>query len=418
MEFASGYLENKALEAELFPDKPANNTCIIITIPAFDESGIIFTLDSLCKCDEPPCAVEVIVLLNAPAVAGPKQLQRNTSTREEIREWNDNNCKGFIRVLVHDTGVRNERDWGVGMARKVAMDEAVRRFNTLKRNDGVIVSLDADCLVSHNYLTGIYDELYLNQYRNGCSIYFEHPFDGNMSDEHYNAIVLYELHLRYYYQAIRYSGFPGVYHTIGSALAVKAEAYVKSGGMNRRQGAEDFYFIQKLLPAGGFFYLNTVTVYPSPRVSGRVPFGTGPVINDIISSGKTEYLTYNPVAFGILKSLFEMAPYLYEAGESFVSDKFEQLSYGLKEFLNGNDWINRLDEIRRNTSSSVSFQKRFFNWFNMFRVVKYLNFMHSGGYLKKIPVVTAANEMLILTDQGKQSTNTTDLLNIYRNLER
>jgi hypothetical protein len=46
--------------------------------------------------------------------------------------------------------------------------------------------------------------------------------------------------------------FSYAYHTVGSAMAVKAYQYVKVGGMNRRQAGEDFYFIQKLVHSGNF----------------------------------------------------------------------------------------------------------------------------------------------------------------------
>ena len=44
-------------------------------------------------------------------------------------------------------------------------------------------------------------------------------------------------------------GYPDSIYTIGSAFAVRAEAYMKQGGMNRRQAGEDFYFLYKLTKA-------------------------------------------------------------------------------------------------------------------------------------------------------------------------
>ena len=35
--------------------------------------------------------------------------------------------------------------WGVGLARKTGMDEAVRRFNAINNPEGIILNLDADC---------------------------------------------------------------------------------------------------------------------------------------------------------------------------------------------------------------------------------------------------------------------------------
>ena len=70
---------------------------------------------------------------------------------------------------------------------------------------------------------------------------------GKFDDNSYKAVWLYELHLRYYKQALQFTGFPYYYHTIGSAFAVNAEVYCKQGGMNRQKAGEDFYFLQKII---------------------------------------------------------------------------------------------------------------------------------------------------------------------------
>ena len=92
---------------------------------------------------------------------------------------------------------------------------------------------------------------------------------------------------------------------MGSAIGVKALPYIKAGGMNRRQAGEDFYFIQKLVPAGGYFSLNSTVVYPSPRPSFRVPFGTGASITKLTESDEPLLLTYNILAFKELKIFFQ-----------------------------------------------------------------------------------------------------------------
>ena len=103
------------------------------------------------------------------------------------------------------------------------MDEAVHRFNRINNPDGVILNLDADCLVEQNYLKSVCNELLKKSDRAACSIYFEHPLSGNDFPENiYKFITLYELHLRYYFQGLAFSGFPYVFHTVGSSSAVKA----------------------------------------------------------------------------------------------------------------------------------------------------------------------------------------------------
>ena len=44
---------------------------------------------------------------------------------------------------------------------------------------------------------------------------------------------------------------------------------------------------------GGFFYLNSACVMPSPRFSGRVPFGTGPAVQEIVNNIRKDYDTGN-----------------------------------------------------------------------------------------------------------------------------
>jgi hypothetical protein len=253
---------------------------------------------------------------------------------------------------------------------------------------------------------------------NACSIYFEHPLSGtNYPETIFNYITLYELHLRYYFQALAYSGFPYVFHTVGSAIAVKALPYIKAGGMNRRQAGEDFYFIQKLVPAGGYFNLNSTTVYPSPRASARVPFGTGASIGKLSADKSSALLTYNILAFKELRTFFELIDIFFESGATELNNYFSLIPKGLKLFLNEKEWIEKMIEIKNNTSGLLSFKKRFFVWFNMFRIVKYLNFVHID-FFEKRPVDIAASELLETRGIIFKSKEVKDLLLYYREMEK
>ena len=266
MDFATRWLEERALFPELFAEKPDNKTGIIVAVPACDEPGIKDLLDSLALCEEPDCAVEILIVINAKADADEKCILNNRVCEQNIETWKTVNKNCFFRVFVFNAGQPAIKNWGVGLARKTGMDEALRRFNTIGNPGGIIACLDADCRTQSNYFVSIW-KAYRDRKTNGCSIYFEHPLSGNEYPEKiYKIITLYELHLRYYLQGLRYSGFPYAFHTVGSSMAVRASHYLRAGGMNRRQAGEDFYFIQKLVPLGGYFSLNTTTVYPSPRI--------------------------------------------------------------------------------------------------------------------------------------------------------
>ncbi|HPF03037.1 MAG TPA: hypothetical protein PLE95_07510 [Bacteroidales bacterium] len=416
--FATDWLSKKTLFPKFISEEPAPDTGIIAVVPAFDEPDITGLLDSLLQCDRPVCSSEVIIVINAPPGAGLKSLQNNSICAGHIEKWKHDNESCFFRLYAIDTGQSSMNDWGVGLARKTGMDEALRRFNAIGNPGGIIVSLDADCNVATNYFTALHHEFSSYQERNACSLGFEHPLNGtSYSAETYRHIVYYELHMRYFYQAMKYTGHPWVFHTIGSAIAFRASAYMKSGGMNRRQAGEDFYMVQKLIPLGGYFNLRSTTVYPSPRMSDRVPFGTGATISKLISEDKADFLTFNPYSFRELKDLFRCAGSLCGRGEEHLSQIYDSIPPGVKSFLPVMEWVEKMMEISNNTSSNEAFIKRFFMWFNMFRMVKYLNHVHRSE-LCKVPVAEAAAELLRMTGKRPDGTDALNLLLEYRLSEK
>lgn len=131
------------------------------------------------------------------------------------------------------------------------------------------------------------------------------------------AIMKYELYLRYYRLALEYTGHPHAYHCIGSAFAVRTLDYVAQGGMNKRQAGEDFYFLQKLIATGRYATLQSTQVYPSPRFSGRTPFGTGQAVRQIVQESG-HFRVYHPQAFRDLKCFFQGISTLYKVDEAGV----------------------------------------------------------------------------------------------------
>jgi hypothetical protein len=418
MDFATLWLDKRALFPELIVEEPDKQTGIIVVVPAFNEPGINVLLDSLALCEKPQCRTEVIIVVNAPVDAPKECMLNNKKCVENIKSWKKENKNCFFRLFVFNAGQPSITGWGVGLARKTGMDEALRRFNKIGKSDGVIVSLDADCKVEKNYFTAICEDLLKKKNRSACSIYFEHPLSGNDFPENLlKNIVQYELHLRYLLQGLIWSGFPNAFHTVGSAIAFKAIQYVKAGGMNRKQAGEDFYFILKLVPQGGYFALNTTTVYPSPRESYRVPFGTGPMMARLMDNHGEKLRTYNIDAFRELRLLFSTAGELFHSGSSEVENYYEILPPGLKSFTGKKEWLTKIEEIKNNTSSEESFLKRFFGWFSMFRIVKYLNFVHTDMFEKQ-PVAESATTLLSITGQKINSEDPRELLIYFRNMEK
>ncbi len=64
---------------------------------------------------------------------------------------------------------------------------------------------------------------------------------------------------------------------------------------------------------------------------------------------------------------------------------YQELPKGIMQFISPEEWTLKLREIKGNTSGIQSFRKRFFGWFNLFRIVKYLNSIHNS-FMEKKPV--------------------------------
>jgi len=184
---------------------------------------------------------------------------------------------------------------------------------------------------------------------------------------------------------------------------------VKQGGMNRRQAGEDFYFLQKISWLGQVTELTGVTVHPSPRLSDRVPFGTGKAIGDYVANGRLA--TYPLQAYRDAQWLLGQVGALWETGRP--SDAPPE---AMARFL-GEPFIGSIvPEIRANSSDFGAFRKRFFRWFNAFRLMKFLNFARDEIH-SPAKVEVAATKLLEWLEQPRQdSGSAVELLRQFRRL--
>ncbi len=367
----SYYFQRFGFCPQQIAEPPQPNLGLVVVIPVFNEPNALAAVEALWRAERPQGAVEVIVVVNSGEEADTEVRERNARTLAEISLWSREDCDRYFRVhLLHFPNLP-QKHAGVGLARKIGMDEALLRLDTVNRLDGVIACSDADSSCDANYLVEVERFFATHSRSPGCSIYFEHPLEGSEDRKIYDAIALYELHLRYYVQALRVAGFPHAFHTIGSSMAVRADAYMKQGGMNRRQAGEDFYFLHKIIPLGHFGEINTTRVIPSPRASDRVPFGTGRAVRDYLATGRFE--TYPFKAFCDLRELFGRI-------REKTLDSNAIAIPPLREFLEQQLFNEALTEIRENTSTPEAFCKRFFRWFDGFRAMKYIHHARDTAY--------------------------------------
>lgn len=368
------------------PEKIKPDTFLSVVIPCYNEPDLLRTLQSLFDCNETLYPVEIIVVINSSETDIEEVLEQNNKTLNDAALWMSNHKKEKINFLILNAPNLPAKHAGVGLARKIGMDCAALRFNEIAKADGIIVCLDADCTVASNYFCELENHFIKNKIATGCSIYFEHPLDGELPVQNYNAITDYELFLRYYRFSLFYTGFPYHFHTIGSSMTVRNSVYQKQGGMNRRKAGEDFYFLHKVFPLGNFTELNTTCVYPSARESMRVPFGTGSAVTKILkqeSNGPEEYKSYNFNIFKDLKKLFDVVHTFYALTVEEVLTEVNKLPDSVRTYLLENHISEKIIEMQNNSASPIQFLNRLWRWFDGFMVLKYVHFARDNFYVNE-----------------------------------
>jgi hypothetical protein len=193
-------------------------------------------------------------------------------------------------------------------------------------------------------------------------------------------------------------------------MAVRCDAYQQQGGMNRRQAGEDFYFLHKFIPLGGFAEITATTVVPSPRPSHRVPFGTGRAVGEILRNGG-QCATYSPRSFEDLRAFLQFD----FCEETNVERLCGRLPESIRSFLELQSFGKKLAEIQLNTGTTEAFRKRFWRWFDAFMVMKFVHFAREN-YHPDVEVAVAASWLAGLLGLP-DTVGPTALLKLFRQAE-
>ena len=352
---------------------------LIAVIPCYDEPELRTTLESLLKCAPTKGNLLTAVIINSSVRCSENVIEQNRKTYQEVLHFaqQNNNKKISFFPLIFEKLPRKHA--GVGLARKIGMDLSIVHFLNNNNPNGIIISLDADCKVSPNFLTAI-EQSYQKNDKLCCTIQNFHHLPENKDQELENAIRQYEAHIRYFSRSLEIIGFPYYHHTIGSAFSVSARAYVKSGGMGRQQGGEDFYFLQKIFAFMQTRFLSDAYVFPSARFSDRIPFGTGPALQKILNNSEGKMMSYTFESFLQLKLLFNLKEFFYQNEIDEIEKKILSLHPAIAQFCLESDVLREIEDSKNNSASSHAFEKRFFHHFNAFKIIKFLNFSHEHHF--------------------------------------
>lgn len=274
-------------------------------------------------------------------------------------------------------------DLGVGLARKTGCDLALRWIHEGAISGPWICSTDADATLPPDYFkqlaTSAPDAV-------AAVLPFQHVPGKDAAID--NATTLYELRLHQYVLGLEYAGSPYAHHTLGSSLAVKAEAYAQVRGFPKRAGAEDFYLLNKLAKLGPITKTQGQCIALQSRPSDRIPFGTGPAVAAIARAERPgdEPLFYHPQCFEALRVLLLSMEALQQSPAPGLEDLL--ISHGLEPNLALHSRLNleamgiekALQHCRRQGKSPGQFQRQFHQWFDGFRSLKFIHAIRDAGW--------------------------------------
>ena len=412
-DIAERYFRRFGFHNKMIDSAPPEGMLLSIVIPCYDEPELLLMLNSLRACHPPKFPVEVLLVFNC-GVHEEEVRESNRHSLQAASSWAEEQQTEWLRLHCLWIDALPPKHAGVGLARKVGMDEALRRFAQLNYK-GMIVCLDADCRVAPDYLQ-VLEQVQTAHAPGSCTIHFEHLPEQVSGVALQQGIVYYELFLRYYVNALAYSGYPYTMHTIGSSMGARADIYALSGGMNRRKAGEDFYFLHKVVPLGDFYKVDNTCVYPSGRLSARVPFGTGKAQHDWLEDPQKKSLSYHYQTFCDLKIFLEAVPSLYQADDAQYCREVQVLPESVKNFVSEHNLEEVIKEIKANSSAFPTFYKKFFAWFDGFKALKFVHYCRDY-YYKEVELLEAG-QWLLKQFGSSAPREVSELLRLYRLLDK
>ncbi|MFT5636558.1 MAG: hypothetical protein ACI89T_002027 [Cognaticolwellia sp.] len=364
----------------------------VLVIPAFQETVQFIERFIDSTLAEQQCLV--VVVINQPDNDFGRQHQQDqidlarSITKQGAKIWqqdnlslidlnhvsrNENANSAILIVNRYNQPIPSEQ--GVGLARKIGADLAVKLFITGNVLSSWVHSTDADAYLPENYLSAHNsDSLKRKNAVATCCNFYHH---SNQQAIH-QANLRYENALRYYVAGLKYAQSPYAYFTIGSILSFDMLAYCQARGFPKRSAGEDFYLLNKLAKLGAVAYLADVTIKLDARPSQRVPFGTGPAVQNImqLTEQGQDYLYYRPEIFMALKVCLQAFESLWQYRQQselwFITlpENIQQAltDIGLRTFI-----------AKQKSAKQAQFDKQLIVWFDSFKTLKFIHALRDFG---------------------------------------
>ena len=341
-----------------------------VVIPACREPDLGRCLDAVVAASRSTRAL-VICVVNAREDAGVDTHRENAATLEQFH------CSGRPHALCSlsescDLLVVNRAEQGrylaekrgVGTARRIGADIALKLWERGGLSTGWIHSTDADARVPADYFQSPPDAT-------ARVIPFRHRTERT-------ALHLYELSLRLYVLGLARGGSPYAFQTIGSALAFRCEAYAQVGGFPEREAGEDFYLLNKLAKVGPVLRSAADPILLVDRDSDRVPFGTGPGARRVEAARASEggFRTYDPRSFRALGQWnHQLRRLAIHRAPATVAAEMQRFDPRVWSCLCDLGVEGALEEAVRNTRTERDLRGRLFRSFDAFRTLRFIHLL-------------------------------------------
>ena len=338
----------------------------VLVIPAYSERPA--TLTRLWA--EMPTDSLLILVINAPAYH-PKTLallahfEAFCTRPGPHASWQTSLQKHKAGLVVinrcHPGAYIPERQ-GVGLARKIGADIALKLINEGIVQTPIIHSTDADAHLPKDYFTQ-------TQPSDAAGWVYAYRHRLPTPEHLKTAMRLYELKLSHFTGGLRWAGSRFGHASLGSIIAVNAAAYAQVRGFPKRATGEDFYLLNKLAKIGPIIRHEGARVVLSPRLSQRVPIGTGTGVRALIDQNleKTP-LFYNPETFVHLQAL------LAALASAETTDAIKAIaSTKIQSYFTNSHCLSTFRKLESNTGRQAHFQRALLNWFDGFQQLKFIH---------------------------------------------
>ena len=271
-------------------------------------------------------------------------------------------------------GMELPHNMGVGMARKIGADLSLSamNFDDFRGGKNILLHLDADTLVEPSYLQETIHHFHEHSPLSAVISFAHRRTSDAVLQE---AINTYESYLRSYVIGLRYASSPYAFHTIGSTMASSAMGYASVRGIPKRLAGEDFYFLNKMAQLKPVSCIKKTTVFPSPRISARTPFGTGKTIHRLMEEKKAEAMFYHPHIFEILRLWLALIPEEIASDARTIMVCAKDIDPLLPEFLASHHFSEVWQKLKRNFPSRTNLLRQFHVWFDGLKTFKLIRFL-------------------------------------------